>query len=100
MQGEIVYITPPPPRKNDTASDAPPTLHDYECLVTGCTRLCKNYSTLLYSYKNLLTQLESIMTYNYTMLSHCLSGCKSPPHNTKKDGAFTRYLREHGFIPV
>ena len=96
MKDKSVYITPPS-RKNNTASHALPPLQDYELLVTGCAHLCKNYNRLLYSYRNLLTQLESVMTYNYTMLSHCLPGCKMPS-DTKKDGAFTRYLRDHGFI--
>ena len=69
-------MLPPPPEKNNSSLDALPTLQDYERLVSGCTRLCENYNSLLYSYRILLTQLESVMTYNYTMLSHCLSGCK------------------------
>ena len=88
----------PPPRKNSTASDAPPTLHDYERLVSGCTRLCKNYNSLLYRYTNLLTQLESIIIHNHTVLTHCLTAYTPPLSDTEKTGIFTRYLREHGFI--
>ena len=87
MKGKSVYITPPP-EKNNAASHAFPPLQDYELLVTGCAHLCKNYR-LLYSYRNLLTQLESIMTYNHTILSHCLLGCKSPTaQSTKPNAAF------------
>ena len=91
MKGKSVYITPPP-EKNNTASHALPPLQDYELLVTGCAHLCKNYR-LLYSYRNLLTQLESIMTYNHTILSHCLLGCKSPTAQSTKPNAAFRSIK-------
>ena len=92
-------LPPPPPYENNTTPDITPTLQDYERLVSGCTRLCQNYNRLLYSYKNLLTQFQYIITYNYDILTHCLTDYKPPP-DTEKDGVFTHYLREHGFIPV
>ena len=100
MKGENVYVTPPPPEKNNAAFDVISTQQNYELLISGCTRLCKNYTILLYSYKNLLRQLESIISYNHTMFTHCLTAYKRPPPDTEKEGVFTRYLREHGFVPV
>ena len=97
MKGKSVYITPPP-RKNNTTSHVLPPLQDYELLVTGCAHLCKNYNRLLYSYRDLLTQLESIIIHNHTVLTHCLTAYTPPLSDTEKTDVFTRYLREHGFI--
>ena len=91
---------PPPPRKNKTASDALSTLQDYERLISGCSHLCRNYTSLLYRYANLLTQLESVIMHNHTVLTHCLTSYTPPLSDTEKTGVFTRYLREHGFVPV
>ena len=53
----------PPPRENNAASENL-SRYDYAYLIFTRTRLCRNYTALLYSHKNPLTQYHNVIIYN------------------------------------